>query len=103
MWQVTLGGKVVKFDDLPPAVLQEIASKHGQHWMDVFSSPVAHLDAFCDVVRECAKRLEVDPPDLSTMGAVRRVANDALERAADDLPAEFEEGLPLAEDEPTTG
>lgn len=104
MWQLTIDGKTLRLDDMSPATLQRIATKHDLIWLDVFASPLGHLDAFVDLVREAATALGVPAPDLSTVGTVRHAGNTMLTKADEDLPAEYDNGVavPLAESEPTT-
>lgn len=96
---VTLGDKQLRLDDLAADELQVIADKHGiKSWVDIVTAPASNGNVATELVRLAAVKLDVKAPDAIT----GRVILDVFDYVPDDLPDEYEEGLPKAEAEAET-
>lgn len=95
----TIQGKSVSFDDVPMTVWAEVSKEAGVPWGDVFYAPAKDATAAILIYRALAKHLGVAVEGPITAKTMLQ----AFEWAKDDLPAEFEDGIPLPEaDAPTT-
>ena len=101
-WQFTIDGKSIRLEDFPILELEEIGKRHGVAWLDMLNRPHASAAAFVDLARAVAAKLEVDCPDLASGKAFLDFVRDNLDLVDDDRPSEFEEGIPLAEGDPST-
>jgi hypothetical protein len=94
-WQLEVGARQIRFDDLPPSLFQKVADEYGKSWVDLYYSPVANTDAFVALVNAVCTHAEVDPPAMATVKELLDVWRDQVTEAPDDLPQQFEGGVPL--------
>lgn len=96
---VNLEGKQLRLDDLTSDDLQTIADKHGiKSWVDIVTAPASNGKVASELIRLAASTLDVKAPEAIT----GRVILDVFDFVPDDLPDEYEEGLPKAEAEAET-
>jgi hypothetical protein len=101
-WQLQVGERVIRFDDLPPTLFQKVADKYDTRWLDLYFAPVANTDAFTELVREICAHEQLDPPSMGTIGELLKVWQDQVTEASDDLPTQFGEGgVPLTDGQTT--
>jgi hypothetical protein len=87
-------GKVVRLYDLPIEDVQDIASKAGlESWYDMLQGPARFGHASTALYRYCCKQVDVEPVEPVTVQTII----DAFELVPDDLPEQFEDGIPVPE------
>lgn len=93
-WEVTVAGKVVRLDDLPLAAWERITEATGEQWVEAYYKPLADLSVARMLVAECCKTVNENPEpilDALTVPGLLGMFNSA----ADDLPVEVADGVPL--------
>lgn len=92
VWAVTVGGKQMLVADLPIRVMEAICTETDTNYAWVCTFPFADLRVAEKVIFQAAKLLEVESPDFDTL--TTRALGDFFVPVADDLPEEFENGVP---------
>lgn len=91
VWAVRVAGQEIQIRDLPVGVLAEIAKSTDQTWLLTQAAPLLNLFVAQDVLEACCKHLGVPVPD----GLTGRTITDYFVQVDDDLPEQFEDGIPL--------
>lgn len=102
-WKLTIGDRSCLLDDLPPAVFQQVGTRHELTWLELYTSPARNPDAYLDLVDRAADHLEVARPERPATMRGMLAALEWIEQVDDDLPQEYEDGLPSPEAGQTTG
>lgn len=90
VWQITVGGKAVKVEELPLKVVDRIAKTADASWFSVVNTPVTDLLVADELVRAAAEHLEVEAPGELTV----RELVDVFELVPDDVPEPADEPGP---------
>jgi hypothetical protein len=90
VWAVRVADREFQVRDLPVGVLADIAKKTETSWLLVQAAPL--MDANCGlmVLEAVCVALGVDMPQ----GLTGRTILDFFEQVDDDLPVEFNDGIP---------
>jgi len=89
------GGGEVILQDLPLELLAEIEADGGTRWPTVLAAPASSAKAANAAYKVACKHAGVTPENLT---ARMILEGDVFYEVADDLPTEFEDGFPKAED-----
>ncbi|MGB0890544.1 MAG: hypothetical protein ACPGWS_09695 [Solirubrobacterales bacterium] len=93
------GGEQVILEDLPLELLAEIEKDGGTRWPTVLAAPASSAMSALAAYKVACKHAGVEPEDMT---ARRILEGEVFVQVDDDLPTLFEDGLPKAEDDPTT-
>jgi len=94
------GGGQVILEDLPLELLSKIETDGGVRWPTVLAAPATSAKCALAAYRVACEHAGVEPDaDLSAKDIL---AGEVFDQIEDDLPTEFEEGIPKAEDDPKT-
>lgn len=100
-----INGRTVRFDDLTPAAWMSIGGDG--EWAEVYVAPLRDLNAALRLVAECVRVAEPDCTDVDTraaeLGATYGKLKALFVDVPDDLPHTWEDGVPKAEDDASTG
>lgn len=92
VWAVRVGEKQMLVADLPIRVMESICTETDTNYGWVCAFPFADLRVAERVIFQVAKILEVDAPDFDKLAT--RELDKFFVAVADDLPEEFENGVP---------
>lgn len=98
---VKVGDVLVRLDDVPGRMLDDIGARHEVKWFDILNAPASTVALGLDIIRMGYELAGKPVPDDLGDWSSRRLI-DALEVVKDDLPASFEDGLPKEVDVPET-
>ena len=90
VWAVRVAGQEMQIRDLPVGVLAQIAKKTDQTWIITQAAPLLDLFVAQEVLEAACAQLGVPAPD----GLTGRNITDYFVQVADDLPEQFENGVP---------
>ena len=93
------GGEQVILEDLPLELLSKIETEGGVRWPTVLVAPATSAKCALAAYKVACEHAGVTPADLTARVIL---AGDVFVEVEDDLPTEYEEGIPKAEDDPTT-
>lgn len=96
-WKINFDDKSVLLDDLTEDVFVEATKQFDDTtWLRLYMSPCSHPGAYYELLKLCARRLEVDEPPRPKNIKESIALMVHVEAVDDDLPAAFDEaGLPL--------
>ncbi len=90
VWAVRIAGQEMQIRDLPVGVLAQIAKKTDQTWLLTQAAPLLDLFVAQEVLEAVCTHLGVAAPD----GLTGRNIHDYFVQVDDDLPEQFEDGVP---------
>jgi len=91
VWAVRIADQEFQIRDLPVGVLASIAKNTDQTWLLTQAAPLLNLFVAIEVLEAVCAHLEVPVPDPLT----GRNITDYFVQVPDDLPEQFEDGVPL--------
>jgi hypothetical protein len=91
VWAVRIADQEFQIRDLPVGVLATIAKNREQTWLLTQAAPLLNLFVAQDVLEAVCAHLGVPAPD----GLTGRNITDYFVQVEDDLPEQFEDGVPL--------
>ena len=90
MFACRIGDKEVRLDDLPMSVYADIEEASGVPWFDLIDAPARSAKAGPLLIARCAAHLGAEPPEDVTPRSILGF----FVLVGDDLPVEFEDGIP---------
>jgi hypothetical protein len=99
-WACIIEGKTVRVQSIPALELEDIAKAAGLTWGDVQYTPLKSAAGAVAVYERCCREVGATPkPNISAEDLI-----GVYELVDDDLPNEYEDGLPVeGKAEPSTG
>lgn len=85
-WQVKLGDKALRLEDIPIGVLREVGQPYEQDWIRLIYYPLVDERATKALVIKVAEILGVNPPAPPEEDWPARLLIDAFETVPDDMP-----------------
>lgn len=90
VWAVRVAGQEMQIRDLPVGVLANISKSTDQTWVITQAYPLLDLFVAQEVLEAVCAHLGVPAPD----GLTGRNITDYFVQVTDDLPEQFEDGVP---------
>lgn len=90
VWAVRIADQEFQIRDLPVGVLATIAKNTDQTWLLTQAAPLLNLFVAIEVIEAVCAQLGVPVPDPLT----GRNITDYFVQVEDDLPEQFEDGVP---------
>ena len=101
-WAAKFEDRTVRFDDLPPKLVQQVADKHGLSWLALITWPGNDLVACAAFVRAIAEHAGSEvPAEPETLGQARKLLEQYIVPVDDDLPGAWQDGNPQEGDQTT--
>lgn len=90
VWAVRVADQEIQIRDLPVGVLAQISKETDQSWILTQAAPLLNLEVAEKVIEAACQELGIDKPEKLTA----RTVQDFFVQVDDDLPEQFEDGLP---------